>query len=267
MTREMALQRLNELGLTQSTNAQTAANAAQTASTFSLKAAMIGLGNTIRSVFLSNPVGIALMAISIGVSAVTSAVSKHNQKVDEMRQNAKEAAEEASTLGNEVSELANKYLQLSEAVKTDSSVKENLLSTQSELLKKLGAEGESVDGIEKYGSLSEAIKQMSLDNLKESQIDLLAGVDASKEELLDAGKDSFGGAWKQSIIAMGKEAAKAWQVLDDAGIISSGTHTDRGGEWFLSGDSSVEGVLQNYKERLIWKESILPMNMQKSFRN
>ncbi|WNV56910.1 phage tail tape measure protein [Oscillospiraceae bacterium NTUH-002-81] len=249
MTREMALQRLNELGLTQSTNAQTAANAAQTASTFSLKAAMIGLGNTIRSVFLSNPVGIALMAISIGVSAVTSAVSKHNQKIEEMRQNAKEAAEEASTLGNEVSELANKYLQLSEAVKTDSSVKEDLMSTQSELLKKLGAEGESVDSlIEKYGSLSEAVKQMSLDSLKEAQIDLLAGVDASKEELKDAGKDSFGGAWKQSIIAMGKEAAKAWQVLDDAGIISSGTHTDRGGEWFLSGDSSVEGVLQNYKE-------------------
>ena len=249
MTKEMALQKLAEMNLTQATNAQTAANTASTASTFSLKAAMTGLGATLKSVFLSNPVGIVLMGISLGVSAVTSAVSKHNQAVEEARQKAKEAADNANTLGDEIADLANKYIQLSDAVKTDASAKEDLMTTQTELLKKLGLEGESIDDlIAKYGSLSNAIKQASIDSLKDQQIDLIAGVDAAREELIKAGKDAFGSdSWKKSIVAMGEEAGKAWQVLEDAGIISSGTHTDVGGEWFLSGDASEQGVLKNYK--------------------
>ena len=249
MTKEMALQKLAEMNLTQATNAQTAANTASTASTFSLKAAMTGLGATLKSVFLNNPVGIVLMGISLGVSAVTSAVSKHNQAVEEARQKAKEAADAANTLGDEIATLANKYIQLSDAVKTDASAKEDLMTTQTELLKKLGLEGESIDDlIAKYGSLSNAIKQASIDSLKDQQIDLIAGVDAAREELIKAGKDAFGSdSWKKSIVAMGEEAGKAWQVLEDAGIISSGTHTDVGGEWFLSGDASEQGVLENYK--------------------
>ena len=249
MTKEMALQKLAEMNLTQATNAQTAANTASTASTFSLKAAMTGLGATLKSVFLSNPVGIVLMGISLGVSAVTSAVSKHNQAVEEARQKAKEAADTANTLGDEIATLANKYIQLSDAVKTDASAKEDLMTTQTELLKKLGLEGESIDDlIAKYGSLSNAIKQASIDSLKDQQIDLIAGVDTAREELIKAGKDAFGSDnWKKSIVAMGEEAGKAWQVLEDAGIISSGTHTDVGGEWFLSGDASEQGVLENYK--------------------
>ncbi len=249
MTKEMALQKLAEMNLTQATNAQTAANTASTASTFSLKAAMTGLGRTIQSVFLSNPVGIVLMGVSLGVSALTSYISKQNQALEETRQKAKEAADNANTLGDEIAELANKYIQLSDAVKTDASAKEDLMTTQTELLKKLGLEGESIDDlIAKYGSLSNAIKQASIDSLKDQQIDLIAGVDAAREELIKAGKDAFGSdSWKKSIVAMGEEAGKAWQVLEDAGIISSGTHTDVGGEWFLSGDASEQGVLENYK--------------------
>ena len=249
MKKEMALQKLAEMNLTQVTNAQTAANTASTASTFSLKAAMTGLGRTIQSVFLSNPVGIVLMGVSLGVSALTSYISKQNQALEETRQKAKEAADNANTLGDEIAELANKYIQLSDAVKTDASAKEDLMTTQTELLKKLGLEGESIDDlIAKYGSLSNAIKQASIDSLKDQQIDLIAGVDAAREELIKAGKDAFGSDnWKKSIVAMGEEAGKAWQVLEDAGIISSGTHTDVGGEWFLSGDASEQGVLENYK--------------------
>lgn len=249
MTKEMALQKLAEMNLTQATNQQTAANTASTASTFSLKAAMTGLRATLKSVFLNNPLGIVLMGISLGVSAVTSAVSKHNQAVEEARQKAKEAADNANTLGDEIAELANKYIQLSDAVKTNASAKDDLMTTQTELLKKLGLEGESIDDlIAKYGSLSNAIKQASIDSLKNQQIDLIAGVDAAREELIKAGKDAFGSnSWKNSIVAMGEEAGKAWQVLEDAGIISSGTHTDVGGEWFLAGDASEQGVLKNYK--------------------
>lgn len=249
MTKEMALQKLAEMNLTQATNAQTAANTASTASTFSLKAAMTGLGVTMKSVLLSNPVGIALMAVSIGVSAVTSAISNHNQELEEMRQNAKQAAEEANTLGDEVAELANKYVELSEAVKTDASAKEDLMTTQTELLKKLGLEGEGIDDlIVKYGSLSEAIKQASIDSLQNARVDLLAGLDAAKEELLDVGSDGFWGG-NNIIDAAGKDAVKAFEILEKAGIVGSGSYGTAGGALVLTGDDdTVDGVLENYQK-------------------
>lgn len=245
LSKEMVTQKLQELGLTNATNAQTVANNAQTASVFSLKAAMIGLGRTIKTAILSNPVGVALMTISLGFSAISSAVSKHNQELEDSRQKTKEAADEASAMSDEISELANKYIKLSDAVKTDSGAKEELLSTQEELLRKLNLEGETIDTlVEKYGSLSEAIKQVSIGNLKEQQIDLIANVDATTTDLLKSADKYFG----KSIVAMGKDAGKAWQVLEDAGIISSGTHTSRGGEWFLQGNNkTIEGAIQNYE--------------------
>lgn len=245
LSKEMVTQKLQELGLMNTTNAQTVANNAQTASVFSLKAAMIGLGRTIKTTILSNPVGVALMTISLGFSAISSAVSKHNQELEDSRQKTKEAADEASAMSDEISELANKYIKLSDAVKTDSGAKEELLSTQEELLRKLNLEGETIDTlVEKYGSLSEAIKQVSIGNLKEQQIDLIANVDATTTDLLKSADKYFG----KSIVAMGKDAGKAWQVLEDAGIISSGTHTSRGGEWFLQGNNkTIEGAIQNYE--------------------
>ena len=246
MTKEMALQKLAEMNLTQATNAQTAANTASTASTFSLKAAMTGLGATLKGVFLSNPVGIALMAISIGVSAITSAVSNHNQKMEEARQKAKEAADTANTLGDEIADLANKYIQLSDAVKTDASAKEDLMTTQTELLKKLGLEGESIDDlIVKYGSLSNAIKQASIDSLKGQQIDLVAGVNAAKEELMDVAKDNFFGT-NNIISVTGDEAVKAFKELEKAGVINRGSYGTGGGQLVLTGDDTVEGAIENF---------------------
>lgn len=246
LTREMADQKLASLGLTQATNAQTAANTASTASTFSLKAALTGLGATIKSVFMSNPVGIALMGISVGVSAVTSAISSHNQKMEELREKTKTAAEEANTLGDEIAELAARYIQLSEAVKTDSDAKESLMETQTELLRKLGLEGENIDElIKKYGSLSDAVNRLSIDSLKQSQIDLIAGVDAATEELMDAAEDGF---WnnRNIISAMGDDAVKSFQELEKAGIIDSNSYGSGGGQLVLIGEDTVEGALQNF---------------------
>lgn len=248
MTKEMGLQKLAEMNLTQATNAQTAANTASTASTFSLKAAMTGLGRTIQSVFLSNPVGIVLMGVSLGVSALTSYISKQNQALEEARQKAKEAADNANTLGDEIAELANKYIQLSDAVKTDATAKEDFMTTQTELLKKLGLEGESIDDlIAKYGSLSNAIKQASIDSLKNQQTDLIAGVNAAKEELMDVAKDNFWGT-NNIISASGEEAVKAFKELEKAGVIDSGSYGTGGGQLVLIGDDTVEGALENYKK-------------------
>ena len=245
--------KLAQMGLTQSTNAQTTANGAATASTFSLKAAIMGLGASIKTTFLSNPIGISIMAISAAIGVVSSALSKHNQAVDEAAQKAKEAADEAAMLSTEISELTGKYLSLSEAVKTDENAKDELIATQAELLKKLGLEGESVDELtKKYGSLSEAIRQTSMEQLGEAENDLLAGLETAKENLLDIGKSYehwYSMSNRNSISATGKDAGRAWQVLEDAGIISNGAHSDKGGQWFLSGDDkTIEGILENYQE-------------------
>jgi TP901 family phage tail tape measure protein len=252
-SKEAAVAKLNELGLTQATNSATVATNAQTASTFSLKSAMVGLGATLKSVFLSNPVGITLMAISVGVSAITSAVSNYNQKMEEAREKAKEAADEANDLGDEIAELAQKYIQLSDAVKTDQGSKEDLLSVQEELIEKLGIEGETIDSlIEKYGGLDEAIKAITIEELQEQETDLIAGVKAAETELKDIGKDHehFYSIENRNMLSSGgDDAVKAYQVLEQAGIMKSSSYGTGGGSIFLEGDSTtVEGILQNYQK-------------------
>ncbi|NSC35613.1 hypothetical protein [Roseburia intestinalis] len=122
------------------------------------------------------------------------------------------------------------------------------MTTQTELLKKLGLEGESIDDlIAKYGSLSNAIKQASIDSLKNQQTDLIAGVNAAKEELMDVAKDNFWGT-NNIISASGEEAVKAFKELEKAGVIDSGSYGTGGGQLVLIGDDTVEGALENYKK-------------------
>lgn len=249
LTKAQARAKLAEMGLTQATNAQTAAQIAATTSTFSLKAAVTGLGASLKAAFMSNPIGIIIMGISTVIGIATSAISKYKQGIEETRQKTKEAAETADTLSSEISELAGKYISLSEAVKTDKSAKDELISTQEEIIKKLGLEGKSVDElIEKYGSLDNAIRQASLEKLGEAENELIAGVQAAKEELLEAGKGNWFGTGR-AVSASGNDAVKAWKVLDEAGVISSGEYTDIGGSWKLDGDTSTaEGILDNYRK-------------------
>lgn len=253
LTKAQAQAKLSQMGLTQSTQAQTTANASATASTFSLTAAVKGFRASLKAAFMSNPIGITIMAISTAVGAISSAVSTANQKADEARQKAKDAADTASTLSNEISELTGKYLSLSEAVETDSSSKEELMTVQDELIKKLGAEGESVDSlISKYGSLDEAIKNLTLQELGEKENDLLAGVKAAEDELKDigAGYEHWYSMTDRNLLSSaGDDAVKAYDVLNKAGIISDGSYGTGGGSLVLIGDdSTIEGILENYQK-------------------
>ncbi len=85
LSKSQANAKLAQMGLTQVTQAQTAANAGATASTFSLSAAVKGFGASLKAAFLSNPIGISIMAISMAVGAISSAVSSANQEVEEAR--------------------------------------------------------------------------------------------------------------------------------------------------------------------------------------
>lgn len=211
--------------------------------TVSVTNACKGLFNTIKA----NP----LMLIMTLVSGATMAWESYKQSVEEANERALTSAEMAGELVSELSELTGRYLELSKAVETDASAKEDLLTTQETLLKKLQLEGETVDTlVSKYGSLSEAIRQTSIDTLRDAQIDLLTGIQTAKTELEEVGKsyESWHSLTSRNILSSsGKDAGRAYQVLEDAGLMSSASHTDVAGQFVLTGNDSVEGILANYK--------------------
>lgn len=214
-----------------------------------LTRATITLGNTMRGLWatlMANP----MILVTAAVTAASMAWSKYKQAQEEVRQATKESAEQAQTLSTEIQDLTSKYIELSNAVQTDSSAKSELLDIQSQLLEKLGLEKESLDDlISRYGSLSEAIRQASIDSLKEAQIDLIAGVDVARDDLLKAGKDNLLGT-NNILSSSGDGAVKAYGVLADAGLMNRSSFGSGGGAFVLTGDeSTTEGILENY-ERL-----------------
>lgn len=245
-----AVQKIETLGLAASESAATGA-------TWSLSAAMTGLGASIKAAFMSNPVGLIMLAVSALVMAVETVTNAQ----EEARQAAIEAANAAATLSDEVVDLTDRYLDLSEAVKTDESAKEDLLSTQDDLIKKLGLEkGRIEELVEEYGSLTEAIKAAAIESLQASERDLRGGLNAQEDELLSKAKASGPASKSMNHIITtwgGDEAdtnSRGLQALADAGYISDGSWASRGMELWLPDDgdfdlSTVEGVINAY-ERL-----------------
>lgn len=130
LTEEEAKAKLEKMGLTVATTAQSAANVTETATTnvlsgamASLKASITGVGASIKAAFVNNPIGMGLMLVTTVASLATSAISKYNEKIEKAR----EAAEEAQnaiddaqstlkTMSETVSENKDRFLELSEGV-------------------------------------------------------------------------------------------------------------------------------------------------------
>lgn len=135
----------------------------------------------------ASKVQIILAAIVAVIGIAVSAYQKWKQAQEEARQEAISNAESAAELSDEVSALTMQYISLAEAVQTDSSAKETLIETQDALIEKLGLEQYEIDQlIKKYGSLSDAILQASLQDLETAEIKLKEGVDAQADALFDA---------------------------------------------------------------------------------
>lgn len=223
----------------------------------------------------SNPMTWVTLAVT-AVMWLVQAWQSYKQAQEEARQAAIESADAAATLSDEVVDLTTRYLELSEAVKTDQSVKEDLISTQNELIDKLGLEKSRIQELtEEYGSLTDAIKAAALEKLKEAERDIRGGGNAYEDELLEAGKADWG---SESIMISGAkpnglfstdsktrqeqiEMYKALKALEDAGLISSGSYssyTDDDGTKYSQGFSylaglyedldTVQGVLNTYDE-------------------
>lgn len=212
------------------------------------KAATIGLqvASTLLNAALSLGLSLALSAI---VSGITHLVNKEKEAREQAIENAQTAKEEADNL----TELLNKYNQLSEEVKTNTGVKDDLLETQGELLESLGIEQSQLDGlIKKYGDLNTAINKVTLNSLNDAQADLMVAVDAREKELINVGKDYkhwFSPTNRNLISTGGEESKQAYDVLAKAGVISQGSVGTGGGVFTLVGDNkTVDGILENYQK-------------------
>lgn len=212
------------------------------------KVATIGLqvASTLLNAALSLGLSLALSAI---VSGITHLVNKEKEAREQAIENAQTAKEEADNL----TELLNKYNQLSEEVKTNTGVKDDLLETQGELLESLGIEQSQLDGlIKKYGDLNTAINKVTLDSLNDAQADLMVAVDAREKELINIGKDYkhwFSLTNRNQISTGGKESKQAYDILAKAGVISQDLVGTGGGVFTLVGDDkTVDGILENYQK-------------------
>ena len=173
--------RLAQLGLIQTTETQAVAQGAATASTFSLSAAMKGLGVSIKTAIMANPVGIAIMAISTAIGVATSVISKYNQQLEEARQKAVDLTNSYKEQRDSLNSQIEKYKELKETLdngnlSTDEtrSIKEQLLEIQKSLIDSYGNEASNIDLVngkyrEQLGLLSELSKEKATDYVAENR--------------------------------------------------------------------------------------------------
>lgn len=112
LTKVQAQAKLAQMGLTRSTNAQAVANAAATTSTFSLTAALTGFGMTLKAIFLSNPVGISIMALSMIIGVVSSKMKENAEKANESKQAFNELTSEISSINEEFKTTSDRLKEL-----------------------------------------------------------------------------------------------------------------------------------------------------------
>ena len=184
LTKAQAEAKLAQMGLTQSTKAQTTANASATASTFSLTAAVKGFGVSLKAAFMSNPIGISIMALSTIIGAVTSKISDYNEKVRETRQANMDAARTAKEKADTLRDLYVQYDNLSGITNKTSSQEEQFRQVVIDITKALGDKAEALNGLtagtEEYtASLREATKA----ELESQYATAKIGAKAAEEDL------------------------------------------------------------------------------------
>lgn len=181
--------------------------------------------------------GIATSVISL----IVGGISYWRSEQEKAWQTAIKAGEEAQAQNEELIDLATQYITLSEAVKTDSSAKEDLLEVQQKLIDNLGAEKEGIDGV------TASLQQQTAEQLKANQATLLAAVEAEKDKAIDAAyweefwRNFWGG--NGGVTDSDREAVQG--ILDKYKIQYDDETTNR---WILPGDwSTIEGQIERVK--------------------
>lgn len=227
------------------------------------------------------------MGITFIISSLVSLIYKLANSSKETAEKLKDVGQAAKETTKSISELHSEYLNLNIAVENGTASKEDLTSKTNELLAALGYEGIAVSElIEKYGSLDDAINQLSYDSLQEAHGGLVASVGTYKDELFKKAKGSWG---KNNFQVSGyydtegkfenakyteEEYNKLLSVLNkidglNKEVVRSGSYLGEksiGNIYELAGDTkTVEGIKQNYETLLeIQKELTLAFGSERA---
>lgn len=143
--------------------------------------------SAVASKALGTALNIAMnVGLTLAINVIISLISKLVNRQEELREEIKETADQARETSKEIFDLYNQYSELSKAVLTDASNKEQLASVTDSLLEKLGYEKSAVqDLVNEYGNLDNAIKNITIQELQEQQDALIADYSLKKGNLLD----------------------------------------------------------------------------------
>ena len=164
---------------------------------------------------------IAIGAITAAITIAIAAYSHWKQKQEEARQAALDVGDTAREEADELYTLYNAYYQANSAYANNTGSKENLTSATDDLLAALGIESSQIDTLkEKYGSLDEAINQVTYDSLKQKLSEMTAGYKAAQDEMMAAASDSLGWFSGSSITVPTHGDEKVFaEVLQAAGYL------------------------------------------------
>lgn len=191
LTDEEAKAKLEKMGLLTATKAQSTANVTEAATIFtlknammSLKASVVGVGSSLKAAFLSNPIGLSLMAITTIISVATTAISKHNEKLEETRRKNIEAATTAAENADKLKDLYNEYIRLSSIQDRTESQEEEFKDTVQNVTKALGDKAQMLEGLtvgtDEY---AEALARATKEELQSQAVSATIGRKAAEETL------------------------------------------------------------------------------------
>ena len=158
-----------------------------TASTFSFAGAL----NSLKVAFASNPVGMAIMAVTTAVTIGTMAYSSYKQSLEDMRRETSEAANTFNEATSSVNDYADKYKKLhDELTKANTSeerqheIKSELLSLQQDLNEKYGDEYGKLNLVtDAYKDQTEAILAMNKASAQKFLNENVDGIEDAKEQM------------------------------------------------------------------------------------
>ena len=195
LNEEQALAKLEQLGLTQATNANTAANTANASSvnamsgTFaSLKASIYGAWTAMSAL---QKASIVFAAASTIWGVVSSAVSRHSQAEERAAQTARESADSYKESSSSIADYAKRYTQLREsllAAKGDEEatyqIKQQLLELQTEINEKYGDEYERLNLVtDAYKDQADAIRLLNKEEANRFLNENEAGISVAKRNM------------------------------------------------------------------------------------
>ena len=158
---------------------------------------------------------IVLTALVLVIQSVNKAQEEAEQKAEEIRQQNIQAAQAAATYSDELSTLINRFIELNDVVGVNNNNLEQFIQTRADLIEKLQLEEDELDTlIAKYGSYSDAVKQATVDKLRDQERDLRGGIGSYEDELLKAAEVTYSNVMGTSAQVPNNNLVSYMGVLD-----------------------------------------------------